>query len=1048
MNLRQLLIAVTGLGFVAAAPATVSAQALAGQYTIGAEGDYVSLATAVEALKNNGVSASVTFQLAPGLYDEMITITAIEGASKQNTITFAGTEGSPEDVVVTSTTRNGNNTGQFNPFYNTSAVITLNGADFITFKDLTVQLTSTAAPYDAFLIYGGATDITISGCSLFSTNLASRYGIVSVLSNASTPNDNLVLENSSFTGFNKALYARRDNKVSANVFSKNWRIENCTFTGANVTTQNIEAQFLADFSFCNNNFINDGIGGLYALSLTNISGEYSICGNKVDFRGTGKPSDQYGTYGARFVSVSSTFAPTGIIANNVVDIYNAGKGETSFIELSSSHNGKLLVANNTARIAYTNLTNDNIDKCGFITALNGTYGQIEVVNNLFVKTARGRMVRTMAPASGSVAFANNVFPEGEFAVVGLAANGLVEDAETLFARSNFSNENSVVASVDVTDELKPVDFADVAGKGKHLDKVTTDIDGAVRPEVPSIGAFEAPAQQALPLNGTYTIGDDGCDYATFTAAVEALKELGVDGPVTFNVASGTYCEQITIPAIEGVSEINTITFAGTEGAPEEVELTYDVWDGYTQYNTYYEMMTGTVNLDGADYITFRDITLSAMENGPLNVIILRNGAENFTLDGAVVTAPFTVKSYNGKDTCLLNSIQTNALNNGVKLLNTTFNGGNTQVAMHNGPNTDITHDFVVRGCTFTGNSTKSIDIAYTENIAIVNNFFESGRPYYDAWGYEFYNYEAVVAYRVGGNIEISANRCNADIKARKTTDSSRAVFLDIVIFGSDSETLIANNVALLSNQGWQDTVFARLGSIEGNAMILHNTVVVNNPNLNWDSTWSRSCALWFNESIAGKVLIANNSFQNIGKGYIYYGYDKCTGGNVVFANNHYNDVATFASPDSNLDKAISLDSWRAESGETGTVTASVDMDASLRPEPDALRILFAKGQSFAQVPYDHEGAVRPEIPTIGAFEAPGQVGVENIDATATGITVDGRSFTAVGLDGARVDIFDLSGKTVQSFVVDGQFYTRQLGIAPGVYVIRAAQASLKFAVTK
>lgn len=61
------------------------------------------------------------------------------------------------------------------------------------------------------------------------------------------------------------------------------------------------------------------------------------------------------------------------------------------------------------------------------------------------------------------------------------------------------------------------------------------------------------------LSGSYTIGGSSPTYATFAAAVAALS-AGVNGPVVFNVRSGTYPEQISIPSITGVSATNTVTF--------------------------------------------------------------------------------------------------------------------------------------------------------------------------------------------------------------------------------------------------------------------------------------------------------------------------------------------------------------------------------------------------------------------------------------------------------------------------------------------------------
>lgn len=47
------------------------------------------------------------------------------------------------------------------------------------------------------------------------------------------------------------------------------------------------------------------------------------------------------------------------------------------------------------------------------------------------------------------------------------------------------------------------------------------------------------------LSGIYSIGTGG-DFATITSAVTALNINGVNGPVIFNIKTGSYNEAVTI----------------------------------------------------------------------------------------------------------------------------------------------------------------------------------------------------------------------------------------------------------------------------------------------------------------------------------------------------------------------------------------------------------------------------------------------------------------------------------------------------------------------
>lgn len=108
-------------------------------------------------------------------------------------------------------------------------------------------------------------------------------------------------------------------------------------------------------------------------------------------------------------------------------------------------------------------------------------------------------------------------------------------------------------------------------------------------------------QVCYPLNGTYTIdanGSGGSNFTSFTDAVNQLIICGVNGPVTFQVASGTYTEQIRIPFISGVSATNTISFEGA--GQNNTILTYGSQVAGSQY---------TLQLDGAAYVTLKNMTV-------------------------------------------------------------------------------------------------------------------------------------------------------------------------------------------------------------------------------------------------------------------------------------------------------------------------------------------------------------------------------------------------------------------------------------------------------
>jgi hypothetical protein len=119
------------------------------------------------------------------------------------------------------------------------------------------------------------------------------------------------------------------------------------------------------------------------------------------------------------------------------------------------------------------------------------------------------------------------------------------------------------------------------------------------------GLFCALSANGQALSGTYTIGGNSPSYFTFTDAVTDLKSKGVSGPVVFNVRADVYFERISIDPVAGASATNTIVFKGESGDKTGVKLMYEAAGAADR---------ATVFLNGADHITFRDMTITALNN--------------------------------------------------------------------------------------------------------------------------------------------------------------------------------------------------------------------------------------------------------------------------------------------------------------------------------------------------------------------------------------------------------------------------------------------------
>ncbi len=129
------------------------------------------------------------------------------------------------------------------------------------------------------------------------------------------------------------------------------------------------------------------------------------------------------------------------------------------------------------------------------------------------------------------------------------------------------------------------------------------------------------------LSGSYTIGGTSPSYVTLGSAVEALTLNGVCGPVTFNIRPGIYNEQVIIPEISGASSSNTIVFQSENGDSTSVNISYASSSSTANF---------TLKFNGADYITFKKLTLSATGNTYARVIEISNySTHNQFLNNAI-----------------------------------------------------------------------------------------------------------------------------------------------------------------------------------------------------------------------------------------------------------------------------------------------------------------------------------------------------------------------------------------------------------------------------
>ncbi|MFC2100979.1 hypothetical protein ACFLRZ_04030, partial [Bacteroidota bacterium] len=120
------------------------------------------------------------------------------------------------------------------------------------------------------------------------------------------------------------------------------------------------------------------------------------------------------------------------------------------------------------------------------------------------------------------------------------------------------------------------------------------------------------------LSGTYTIGSGG-NYPTVDSAVSHLLNTGVNGPVVFNILSGTYTGHYTITEFPGSSFTNTVTFQSSTGDADDVILNYSAFADDSNYVFF---------IKGGDNLIFNDLTLKATGSNWASLLFIGDAAVN------------------------------------------------------------------------------------------------------------------------------------------------------------------------------------------------------------------------------------------------------------------------------------------------------------------------------------------------------------------------------------------------------------------------------------
>ena len=198
---------------------------------------------------------------------------------------------------------------------------------------------------------------------------------------------------------------------------------------------------------------------------------------------------------------------------------------------------------------------------------------------------------------------------------------------------NYMVTNSIAAGSSLTTQFMSVPMR----PGRHHIEMVVEVTGDTIPSNDTIRR-----DFIVSFCGTsYTISSDAtADYHAIGEAVDSLNNVGIAGPVVFNIAGETFVEQVLLREVAGASTTNTISFVG-----ESDSTTVLMAAPTTAANYVFKM-------DGASNVIVRNMLIvSRPPSGTNGNVLAVNNVDGLTMQNTTIRVKGTIA--NDKASCIV-----------------------------------------------------------------------------------------------------------------------------------------------------------------------------------------------------------------------------------------------------------------------------------------------------------------------------------------------------------------------------------------------------------
>lgn len=445
---------------------------------------------------------------------------------------------------------------------------------------------------------------------------------------------------------------------------------------------------------------------------------------------------------------------------------------------------------------------------------------------------------------------------------------------------------------------------------------------------------------------SYTIAPTNGDYSSFGEAIDTLNVVGIEGPVVFNVANGTYVEQVVMNAIQGSSTTNTVSFIGTG---DSVLLTAAT----TQNDNYVMMLDSASNVFLSNFRIEARPTATGSAGNYANALILQNGS-NINVTNCTVRVKGTVNNVNASCVILGGHIS------GLTMTGNVIDSGYYSLR-HTGAVTDYDNILLYNNI-FKNFWYQGINLRGITNIEITSNEITSGVTVTNR------GLTGIYLAQTAGSFSIKKNKIYL---IDEKNGGKRGIQLELVNCTSADPGFIVNNMISCSGTGVAGLTPQKpsgiwIDSSSSNLNVLYNTVrVYCGPYTN--AQFSDASYSFYTGATVSNIHVMNNILSNFSKGYAYYVSELNT---VTLSNfNAYYSISTrpFTWKQNTIADLPGLQAMNTDDGNSLFAEPFFVADNDLHM---VMTNLVSMAQYSADVPDDIDGRIRPQIPapTIGAHE--------------------------------------------------------------------------------